>query len=433
MKKVTTQTQYRLAGIIFLAQSLFSASFIAAFTLTPIISVYLSGSQSQAGVPNTIVLVGRALLAYPFGLLMDRLGRRVALASGYLGFVVGGLLSVVAITTQSYLLFMIAAFFIGMSRTAGDQSRFVVAEVFPLGRRATVIGAIVFAGTVGSVLGPNIVPLSRRSIQAMGLPADSGPFLFAAVMMAVATLITFVFLRPDPLEVGEQIAAEEAAENPDSIESAGKARPWQEIFSQPMVQLAVLAMTLGYFVMTLVMVITSVHMKEGLSLPFNDDQMAAAVARVIMFHTLGMFGISIFSGFLIDMVGRLNMILAGAVILALSTVISAIATNVVLLALGLFLLGLGWNFAFVAGSSLLSNSLAQTERGQMQGISETFVSVAAGAASLSVGWLFQMGGYNLINIIGFVFSILLLIAVFYLPRQAKKQQQAQKLAAQGQP
>lgn len=429
MEKVTQQTQYRLAGIIFLAQSLFSASFITAFVLTPIISVALSGSESQAGVPNTVVLVGRALLAYPFGIMMDRLGRRVALASGYFGFVLGGIVSIIAIATQSYLLFLIASFLIGVSRTAGDQSRFIVAEVFPINRRATVIGVIVFAGTVGSVLGPNLVPFSRRWIQSFGLPANAGPFLVAAIMMAFATLVTFIFLRPDPLEVGETIAAEEAANNPDSIESVGKARPWQEIFSQPMVQLAVLAMTLGYFVMTLVMVITSVHMQSGLDLPFNEDQMAAAIARVIMFHTLGMFGISVFSGFLIDMVGRLNMILAGAVVLALSTIVSAIATNVVLLALGLFLLGLGWNFAFVAGSSLLSNSLAQSERGQMQGISETFVSLAAGAASLSVGWLFQMGGYNLVNIIGFIFSAILLIAVFYLPRQAKKQRD-RKLAIQ---
>lgn len=432
MKKVTSQIQYRLAGIIFFAQSLFSASFIATFTLTPIISIYLSGSESQAGVPNTVVLVSRALFAYPFGLMMDRLGRRFALASGYLGFVLGAIVAVTAIATQSYLLFIVASFLIGISRTAGDQSRFIVAEVFQLNRRATVIGAIVFAGTVGSVLGPNLVPASRRWITPLGLPADSGPFLAAAVMMTLATLVTFLFLRPDPRDVGMQIAAEEAANNPDSIESAGEARTWQEIFSQPMVQLAVLSMTLGYFVMTLVMVITSVHMKAGLNLPLNDDQMAAAVARVIMFHTLGMFGISIFSGFLIDKVGRLNMILAGAVVLALSTVVSAFATNVVLLALGLFLLGLGWNFAFVAGSSLLSNSLAQSERGQMQGISETFVSVAAGAASFSVGWLFQLGGYNLINTIGFVFSAVLLIAVLYLPRKAKKQQQAQKeWAAQG--
>ena len=422
MEKVDTSTQNRLAGIIFFAQSLFSASFIATFTLTPIISIYLSGSESQAGIPNTIILVARAMFAYPFGLLMDRLGRRFALATGYSGFVVGAIIGIAAIATQSYFLFMVGSFFIGVSRTAGDQSRFVAAEVVPLDRRATIIGFIVFAGTVGSVLGPNLVPASRRWIEPFGLPADSGPFAVAALMMTIAAIVTFVFLRPDPLSVGEKIAAEEAANNPGSIESAGKARPWQQIFSQPMVQLAVLSMTLGYFVMTLVMVITSVHMQAGLDLSLGDDQMAAAIARVIMFHTLGMFGISIFSGYLIDKVGRLNMILAGSVVLALSTIVSAFATNVAILALGLFLLGLGWNFAFVAGSSLLSNSLAQSERGQMQGIAETFVSVAAGVASLSVGWLFQLGDYNLINTIGFVFSIVLLVAVLYLPRKAKNQQ-----------
>ncbi|MEM9777618.1 MAG: MFS transporter, partial [Chloroflexota bacterium] len=254
MEKVTSQIQYRLAGIIFLAQRLLSASFIAAFTLTPIISIYLSGSESQAGVPNTIVLVSRAMFAYPFGLMMDRLGRRFALASGYTAFVIGGLVSVAAIATESYLLFMIGAFFIGASRTAGDQSRFIAAEIFQLNRRATIIGAIVFAGTVGSVFGPLVVPASRRWIEQFGFPADSGPFMIAAGLMAIAALVTFVLLNPDPLQVGQQIAAEEAASNPDSIESTGEPRDWRTIFSQPMVQLAVLSMTLGYFVMTLVMV-----------------------------------------------------------------------------------------------------------------------------------------------------------------------------------
>ena len=172
-----SRVSYRLATVIFIGQSFFSASVIAAFTLSPIISVYLSGSESSAGVPNTLVLIGRAAFAYPFGLLMDRFGRRFALGSGYLIAVFGGILSILAIVLNSYLFFLIGSFLLGMSRSSGDQSRFIAAEIFPTVSRATVIGGIVFAGTVGSVLGPRLVPWSRNWVESFTLPPDSGPFL----------------------------------------------------------------------------------------------------------------------------------------------------------------------------------------------------------------------------------------------------------------
>ena len=415
------QVSVRLASIIFIAQSFFSASTIAAFTLSPIISVYLSGNESSAGIPNTLVLIGRAAFAYPFGLLMDRFGRRFALTNGYFISVIGGILSILAIVWNSYLFFLIGSFLLGMSRSSGDQSRFIVAEIFPTKMRATVIGAIVFAGTIGSVLGPLLVPASRRWVQPFDLPADSGPFFISSALMLLASLTVFFFLRPDPQIVGQAIAKEEAAENNESVESNATPRSWQTIFSQPMVQLALLSMVIGFFVMTFVMVITPVHINHGMAAHMDDNQMASSVSRVIMFHTLGMFGLSIFSGLLIDFLGRLNMILAGAIILAISCIVSPLASNILMLSVGLFLLGLGWNFAFVAGSSLFSDALASHERGRMQGIAETIVSISSGAASLVVGLIFKLAGYNLINIIGFILSAILIWGVYYFPRQNRQQ------------
>ena len=240
--------------------------------------------------------------------------------------------------------------------------------------------------------------------------------------MLLAALTVFIFLRPDPQIVGKQIADAEAAANPESVETNQEPRTWQEIFALPMVQLALLSMTIGYFVMTFVMVITPVHINHGMAAHMNDDQVAVSVSNVIMFHTLGMFGLSIFAGRLIDLFGRINMILAGAIILAVSCIVSPFAGNITMLSIGLFLLGLGWNFAFVAGSSLFSDALASHERGQMQGLAETFVSVASGAASLTVGLIFQTAGYNVVNVIGLIMSIVLIVAVFYFPFQARRQE-----------
>ncbi|MCA9950882.1 MAG: MFS transporter [Anaerolineales bacterium] len=397
-----------------MAQSFFSASSIAAFTLSGIISIQLSGTDSTAGWPNTIGLIGRALFAYPLGYMMDRFGRRPALSAGYGTAIFGSIVSIWAIINANYLAFMLGAFLIGMARAAGEQSRYVGAEIFPLSRRAKVIGIIVSAGTIGAILGPQLVPISTGWMESIGLPPSTGPFVISGIFILYAALAIFLFLRPDPKILGAEVARIEAAEDPDSIENVpGGERPLRQIFAAPMVQLAIITMTLSFFVMTFVMVITPVHMNY-------HAHSTGAISNVIMAHTLGMFGLSWLSGWLIDRFGRIPMILSGAAILISACILAPLSLLVPILGLALFLLGLGWNFCFVSGSSLLSDALATHERGRAQGASETIVALGSGLASFSVGIVFQQGDYLLVSFVGLAFSLLLVGATLWLVRKDRK-------------
>ena len=410
----------RIASVLFIAQSFYSASFIAAFTLSPIIAVALSGNPTAAGFPNTVGLIGRAAFAYPFGYLMDRLGRRLALSGGYILAVIGATIAIFAIINNSFIGFMLGALFSGMSRTASDQSRYVAAEVYPTTRRAKVIGMIVAAGTIGAIFGPLMVAPSGRLIkmQDWGLETQVatwiGPFAFAAIAILVGASIVFLFLRPDPLEIGRLVATTEAAEDANSLEASQSARTMGQVFSAPLVQLAVLSMTLGYFVMTFLMVITPVHMN-------NNGYSTGIISGVIMAHTLGMFGLSGFTGSLIDRFGRIPMVYAGCAILMSSAIIAPLSLKYPLIGLALFLLGLGWNFTFVAGSSLLSNSVNTLERARAQAIGGMIVAISASSASFSVGYVFKQGDYLLVSIIGFSIASLLVILTILLTQRAKAQ------------
>lgn len=410
-KGSVTSAQKRIVSVLFVAQGFFSASTIAAFTLSPIISATLSGSDSWVGLPNALTLVGRAGFALPFGIMMDRFGRRLALSSGYGMAIVGSIISAWAIISQSWLIFLLGALFLGMARSAGDQSRYVGAEVFTLSRRARVIGIVVSAGTIGAILGPLLVPVSTAWMSRFGLPEDTGPFIISGILMVYATGAVLFFLRPDPKQLGQQIAAEEAAENPQSIDNlvAGR-RPLYRIFAAPMVQLAILAMILGFFIMSFLMVITPLHMDRA-------EHGTAAISTVIMAHTLGMFGLSWLTGGLIDRFGRIPMILAGTAILAASCVLAPLSLQVPILGLALFLLGLGWNFTYVAGSSLLSDALAAHERARAQGASEALIAIGSGLASISVGLVFAQGGYLLVSSVALAATLLLLFLTYWLVRK----------------
>lgn len=160
-------------------------------------------------------------------------------------------------------------------------------------------------------------------------------------------------------------------------------------------------MSLGQVVMTLLMVITPLHME-------SHHHSGQAISLVIMTHTLGMFGLSSVTGWLIDRLGRTAIILAGAAILVLSSLATPWSPQFVPLAVALFLLGLGWNFCFLAGSSLLTEGLAAHERGRIQGTNEILVAVATGTGSLSAGFIFAWGGIWAVSLVGLVLSLLLI-------------------------
>ena len=163
--------------------------------------------------------------------------------------------------------------------------------------------------------------------------------------------LTFMLLRPDPMDLGTALAAAEAEASGDEGSGRSSAgsnravvrRSLRAIFAGPSVRLALMAMIIGQLVMTMIMVITPLYMK---SLGYGIQE----ISLVIMAHTVGMFALSSVTGWLIDRHGRLTMIVAGALILALASVMAPLSSLLVILMAALFLLGLGWNFCFIAGS-----------------------------------------------------------------------------------
>jgi MFS family permease len=130
-----------------------------------------------------------------------------------------------------------------------------------------------------------------------------------------------------------------------------------------------------------------------------------------------MFGLSAFTGYLIDRFGRIPMLFVGALILIASALISPLSTHEYVLALALFLLGLGWNFGYVAGSSLLADALQGEERARVQGVNDSLVFFAAGIGSLASGPLFASGGFAAVSMAGLGLTIALIGLIFWLGRR----------------
>jgi MFS family permease len=383
----------KITWVLFLAQSLASAGFIAAATINPILGAKLASDRSLATLPTAMYLLSGALSASAWGYIMDRIGRRNGIASGLVIGVIGNALVLYAIQTSSFILVMIGLMMMGITNSAIMLGRFAAAEVNLPEQRGRAISAVVLGGVIGTILARALaVPVGEFAVS-VGMDELAGAYITTLFLFAIASVLVFWGLRPDPRDVGRELAKQYPESTPQ-----GEARPIWQILRQPAAITAVTAMALGQVVMVAIMVITSLHME--------DHQHARSdIYSVISAHTFGMFAPSIISGWLLDKIGRGKMILIGASTLLLACITAPISPDVLPLGISLFLLGVGWNFCFVGGSTLLADQLSPLERSRTQGTSDLLVGLASAIISLSSGFIFDATSYTMMAIIAGALSL----------------------------
>jgi MFS family permease len=372
-----------------------SAGFIVAATVNTIVGADISGNPAWAGLPAAFFTLGTAISAFLLGFAMDRFGRRLGMVLGMVVGLVGVVMAAIAIGIISFPIFLAGMAFSGAARAALQLGRFAAAEVHPPEQRGRAISNVVIGGTVGAVLGPWLAgPMGQWAIQA-GYDEMMGPYVASFILIALAALVVFIMLRPDPKELGQDVARL----HPDSLVDEDQVRSLSQIFRVPAAAVAIMAMVISQVVMVMLMGITALHMRD------NNHQLLG-ISLVISSHTFGMYAFSIFSGQLSDRWGRGPVILVGAAGLVLACIFAPLSPNLVPLAVSLFLLGLGWNFCYVGGSSLLSDQLNHLERAKTQGFNDLLVGLATAIGSFISGLIFAAMGYGLVGAVGVVLALI---------------------------
>jgi MFS family permease len=387
----------KITWVLFLSQSLSSAAFIAAFTVNALVGVDLTGQKAMAGVPGGLYVAGQACGSLVWGLSMDRIGRRRVLALGQLFGVMGSAIAVAAVADRSFNLFLLGLVLVGMARSAVDLGRFVAAEVHLPAKRGRAISNVVLGSTVGAIFGPLLVGPMGNLAKWIGFPELSGAYMAGFAVLAAAAGLIFAGLRPEPRDIGRELARI----HPELIPQQAP-RPLSEILRHPGVIVAMATMAFAQMVMVIPMSITSVHMKD-------HQHALTAVSIVISSHTLGMFAFSVLSGRMTDRWGRGRTILLGSTVLILSCLMAAPSINLLPLTVALFLLGLGWNFAYVAGSTLLADQLSPRERAKTQGVNDLFLNLSSGASQIGSGFVYAAGGYGVMALTAAAMALVPLI------------------------
>lgn len=379
----------RSTRLIIGGSALGSVGHIAAVTVVAIAARELLDDPTLAGASTTTIIIGSALGASMLSWLMVRRGRRVGLSLGLAIAVLGGLIATWSVLAGSFAMLLVGTLLFGFGNSSMQLSRYAAADMAPATRRAWAIGLVVWAATVGAIVGPNVVPLAASTADALGLAELAGPLLMGTVFMGLTGLLWFARLRPDPYQL---------AEASSRIETGSEARPGVRLghlLRRPPVAMAIVAMVVGQVVMVGIMTMTPLHMRE-------HGHELAAVGLVISAHTAGMFAFSPITGRIVQRFGSVATILAGAAVLAASALLAAGAPpegGVVLLA-ALFLLGYGWNLGFVAGSTLLVSGVEHAERTRTEGLADSLIWGSSAVASLASGFILASAGFAALGIVG---------------------------------
>jgi MFS family permease len=385
----------RLFAVLFVGSGINRTAVIASATVTALVAEDLLGSARWSGLPGALLTIGVAAGTAPLAAYMARSGRRPGMVLGLATAAAGGVLAVAAVAARSFLLLLVAMFVLGAGNSADRLSRYAAADLTTEARSGSAIAAIVWAATIGAVVGPSLLRPSEALAEAIGLPGLSGPYLVTAAFLAVSTLLIHTMLRPDPLEFAR--AGRPEADEPVTTSQL------RETFARPHIRYAALSLIVGQFVMVIIMAMTPVHIRmagEGLGL----------VGLVISAHTLGMFALSPVAGWLSDRMGRVPTIVIGQVILVISAVMAmpAQGDDRGLLISSLFLLGLGWNLSFVAGSALVGQGLTGGLRLRVQGVADSLVWGTSAVAAISAGLILDFGGYARLAMVGGIVALLAL-------------------------
>lgn len=388
-------TRRRAARVLFSAVALGTTGFVASLTVAPLAGEDLSNSATLSGLPWAAGVLGTGVGSALLSQLMARKGRGPGLAAGYVVGAVGATLAAVAIASGSFGLFVPAILLMGSGNAANHLSRYAAADLYPPERRASGLSMVVWAGAVGGVAGPALLDPSGRLAVGAGVPRLTGPFIVALAGSVLAFLAIVVLSRTTP-----------GALTAHDVHAVSDGSRLVQMWRAPRVQMALVSLAVAQTVMVMIMAMTPVHLR-------SHGHGLGSVGIVISLHVFGMYGLSPVSGRIADRFGAIPTVLGGFAALAAAGIGAATAPPSAgrWLAVPLFMLGWGWSLCFVAGSALLTEGFAYSDRARLQGATDSVVWTAAAVAALGSGVLVGEFGYALLCVVG---SLLVLGPVFVI-------------------
>ena len=360
----------RNVWILTASLSLFMSLSVFVIFLGGIIGQSLAPVESLSTLPVAMIVVGTASGIIPINRIMSIIGRRRT----FLGVCVYTLviisLAITALIIESFYLFCMATFLFGITTATMNQFRFAAIESVSENLRATATSAVLIGGLVSAFLGPELATLGKDLFDTS--------FVGSFVLLSGCFFLAFAFLW----FYQQTMVTDETQDIP--------ARGLSVIIKQPVFIIAMSSAAVGYIVMSYIMTATpmSMHIIDNFSLEHTKF--------VIQSHVIAMFLPSLFTPFIVKLLGLSKMMIAGVLLYFVCIAIAYTGHALDNYWMALILLGLGWNFLFIGGTSLLPSTYHEHEKFKVQSLNDFLIFSLQAIASLSAGWFVFNFGWEVV-------------------------------------
>jgi len=378
-------------------QAIFQTGLVLIMTVGGLAGHLLAADKALATVPIAAMMLGTTLVLIPASLLMARTGRRNGFMLGTLLGAAGGAISVVGLLAGWFWLFCLGHLFLGAYQGFAQYYRFAAVDAARPESRSYAISLVIAGGIVAAIAGPQLATLTKDF-------SVSGPFVAsygALVGLSLgATALVALLDIPAPLTRTDRAPA----------------RPLSVIVRQPAFVVALGGAAVGWGVMYLAMTPMPLAM-------VGHHHTLGDAAFVLQWHVLAMSVPSFFTGALIARFGAPHIMLAGIALLAGNVAIALSGIDIIHFLSALVVLGVGWNFAYIGGTALLTETYSPAEKAKAQAANDFVIFAVMVIAALASGGLFEFFGWRGVNFgaVPFILLAAAAIALFSLARRAKAQ------------
>ena len=376
--------------LLTLCQGLLMVNNVVFIAVNGLVGLALAPVAWMATLPITAYVAGGALATGLVARHQQRWGRQRTFQLGLLVAIASAGVCAWAALSRNFWLLTAATLVAGYYNANGSLYRFAAAELVKPEFKERAISWVLAGGIIGGVVGPNLASWSRTALEV----PFAGAYL--ALMGVAALSLGLMALIPFPALAGQG-------------GSGTQGRPLAEIVRQPVFIIAAAGCAIGYGVMNLLMAATPIAMAQC-GHPFS------AAALVLEWHVLGMYVPSFFTGRLIKRFGVLPIMCTGLA-LNIACVAFALSGNDVMHFLGaLTVLGVGWNFLYIGGSTLATETWRPEEKTRAQAALDFCVYSTMTLTSFSSGALVTTGGWTAMNLGSLLPISLLAAALLWLAR-----------------
>lgn len=351
-----------------LAQAFYGTGTTILFTLNGLVGHMLADDKALATLPVTAIMVGSAISIIPASFLHKQFGRRAGFMLGALAGIAAGVGYGLGIWYGSFWLFVAASLVMGWYYANSQFYRFAAAEATSAEHRPRAISLVMAGGVAAALAGPELVKHTKDLV--VGLP-----FIGAYAIIIVLALSSMALLTQLRLPDLPAAAKHESG------------RPLRVILTRPRMLVALTTGVAAYASMSLVMTATPIAM-VACSLTVED------AAFVIQWHALAMFVPSFFTGRLIERFGVLPVIAVGLVLILACSAVALSGVSLEQFWVALVLIGLGWNFAFVGATSLVTACHTPAERAKTQAANDLLIFGCVSLASFMSGVVLNWTGWD---------------------------------------